>query len=121
MPNNPQVNDRRLGSRCSCSLSAACEPIPPGSAEHFSGTVHDISEDGIGLLLDRRLETGCYLWVVMRGADDVLLGKMMTRIVHATSQADGHWLHGCLFTKEVSEAVTQSETKRSLTDSGIEW
>jgi hypothetical protein len=83
--------------------------------------VQNISEDGIGLLLDRQLDTGCHLWVVMRGADDVLLGKMMIRIVHAASQPDGHWLHGCLFTKEVIEPVTQSAPKRNLTDSSIEW
>jgi len=117
--NQPQVSDRRAGSRCSCSLSATCEPIPPG--DHFSGTVQNISENGIGLLLDRELATGVHLWVVMRGADDVLLGKMMIRVVHATNQADGHWLHGCLFTKGVSEPALQAAPKRSLTDSGIEW
>ena len=106
MANQPQVSDRRAGSRCSCSLSATCEPIPPG--DHFSGTVQNISENGIGLLLDRELATGVHLWVVMRGADDVLLGKMMIRVVHATNQADGHWLHGCLFTKGVSEPALQA-------------
>ena len=121
MPKDFQLNDRRAGSRCSCTLSATCEPIPPGSAEHFPGTVQNISEDGIGLILDRQLEAGSHLWVVMRGADDVLLGKMLIRIVHITSQTDGHWLHGCLFTKEVSDPVMQSATKRSLTDSSIEW
>jgi hypothetical protein len=121
VPNNLPVNDRRAGSRCSCILSAACEPVPSGSAEHFPGTVQNISEKGIGLILDRQLEAGCCLWVVMRGADDVLLGKMLIRVVHITSQADGHWLHGCLFTKEVSEQATQCAPKRSLTDSSIEW
>ena len=121
MPKDFQLNDRRAGSRCSCTLSATCEPIPPGSAEHFPGTVQNIAENGIGLILDRQLEAGSHLWVVMRGADDVLLGKMLIRIVHITTQADGHWLHGCLFTKEVSDPVMQSATKRSLTDSSIEW
>jgi hypothetical protein len=83
--------------------------------------VQNISENGIGLLLDRELSNGVHLWVVMRGADDVLLGKMMIRVVHATNQADGHWLHGCLFTKEVSEPASRTTPKRSLTDSGIEW
>lgn len=121
MPNYPQVSDRRAGSRCSCSLTATCEPTGQETVNHFSGTVQNISEDGIGLLLDRPLETGCHFWVVMRGADDVLLGKMMIRVVHATSQADAQWLHGCLFTKEVSAVPTQSAPKRSLTDSSIEW
>jgi PilZ domain len=121
VPNSPQVSDRRVGYRCSCSLSAICEPIPPGTAGHFSGTVQNISENGIGLLVDRELAAGSSLWVVMRGADDVLLGKMMIQIIHATRQPDGQWLHGCLFTKEGSEPATQSATKRSLTDSSIEW
>ena len=121
MPSNPQISDRRTGSRCSCSLTATCEPAAPGYAEHFPGTVLNISEDGIGLVLDREVVVGSHLWVVMRGADDVLLGKMMIRIVHATRQGDGHWLHGCLFTKEVSQSEMQAASKRSLTDSGIEW
>jgi len=121
VPNSPQVSDRRAGYRCSCSLGAICEPIPPGTAGHFSGTVQNISENGIGLLLEHEMAAGACLWVVMRGADDVLLGKMMIRIVHATRQGDGHWLHGCLFTKEASEQETQTGRKRSLTDSGIEW
>jgi len=121
VPNYHQFSDRRAGSRCSCSLTASCEPIAQETANHFAGTVQNISEDGLGLLLDRQLEAGCHLWVVMRGADDVLLGKMMIRIVHATSQADGQWLHGCLFTKEVIAMATQSSPKRSLTDSSIEW
>jgi hypothetical protein len=95
--NYPEVSDRRDGLRCSCSLSALCEPVP--NSGHFPGTVLNISENGIGLLLDRQLQAGTDLWVVMRGADDVLLGKMMIRIVRATSQPDGHWMHGCVFAK----------------------
>jgi hypothetical protein len=121
VPNEPQVSDRRAGSRCSCTLSAICEPIPAGVAGHFTGTVQNISENGIGLLLDREVTAGSSLWVVMRGADDILLGKMMIRIVHATRQTDGHWLHGCLFTKEATDQEMQTAPKRSLTDSGIEW
>ena len=121
MPNSPQVSDRRVGYRCSCSLSAICEPIPPGTSGHFSGTVQNISENGIGLLVDHELAAGSSLWVVMRGADDVLLGKMMIRVIHASVQGDGHWLHGCLFIKEASDPELQTSPKRSLTDSGIEW
>jgi hypothetical protein len=113
----PQISDRRAGCRCTCSLTAACEPIP--AAEHFHGTVHNISEDGLGLVLEQQLMTGLSLWVVMRGADDVLLGKMMVRIVHATPQQDGHWLHGCLFAKEPIE--DDARQSRTMSDSGIAW
>jgi PilZ domain len=119
--NHAQISDRRTGARCSCNLTASCEPLKTGSADPFPGTVQNISENGIGLLLDREVTAGTCLWVVMRGADDVLLGKMMIRVVHASSQPDGHWLHGCLFTNETSEAELQATAKRSITDSGIQW
>jgi hypothetical protein len=117
--NKSQVNDRRAGLRCSCSLSASCEPIP--AAEHFPGTVLNISEIGIGLLLDRQVAAGSHLWVVMRGADDVLLGKMMVRIVRFNPQPDGHWMHGCLFAKEMSDQEIRTLQKQNISDSGIAW
>jgi len=113
----PQISDRRAGCRCTCSLTASCEPIP--AAQHFPGTVHNISEDGIGLVLGQPLSAGISLWVVMRGADDVLLGKMMVRIVHVTPQPDGHWLHGCLFAKEPVDDETRQPG--NMSDSGIAW
>jgi hypothetical protein len=119
MANKPQVSDRRDGIRCSCSLTATCEPIP--AADHFPGTVLNISENGIGLLLDRQVVAGTQLWVVMRGANDDLLGKMMIRIVRVTSQPDGHWMHGCLFAKELSDEGDQSAPSRNISDSGINW
>jgi hypothetical protein len=99
--NFPEVSDRRDGIRCSCSLAALCEPIPV--AGHFSGTVLNISENGIGLLLDRQLSAGETLWVVMRGADDLLLGKMLIRIIRSTAQSDGQWMHGCIFAREIGD------------------
>lgn len=119
MANNPQVNDRRDGIRCSCSLSATCEPIP--AADHFPGIVFNISENGIGLLLDRQVAAGTHLWVVMRGADDVLLGKMMIRIVRITGQPDGQWMHGCLFAKQMGDEENQALQSRNISDSGIAW
>jgi hypothetical protein len=117
--NHPQVSDRRAGIRCSCTLSAVCEPVP--AAEHFSGTVANISENGIGLLLDHQVAAGNHLWVVMRGAEDVLLGKMIIRIVRVTAHSDGHWMHGCIFAKEMSIEEKQSIQARNISDSGIAW
>jgi hypothetical protein len=57
----------------------------------------------------------------MRGADDVLLGKMMIRIVRVTAQQDGHWMHGCIFDKELSDEERQSLQTRNISDSGIAW
>ncbi len=116
---NHQVSDRRAGIRCSCTLSAVCEPVP--AADHFSGTVINISENGIGLLLDRPVAAGNHLWVVMRGAEDVLLGKMMIRVIRVTAQPDGQWMHGCICAKEMSDEEKQTLQARNMSDSGIAW
>ena len=119
MANHPQVSDRRAGIRCSCTLSAVCEPIP--AADHFSGTLVNISENGIGLLLDRPVAAGDQVWVVMRAAEDVLLGKMMIRVIRVTAHSNGQWMHGCIFTKEMSDEEKRMLQARDNSDSGIAW
>lgn len=69
--------------------------------------VRDISSQGIGLLLARKLEPGTPLIVQIDGKADGALSGLEARVVHATAQAAGEWLVGCALVRGLSAEELQ--------------
>jgi hypothetical protein len=65
------------------------------------GMVRDVSPAGIRLTMIQRVEPGAVLIVELSAeANEVL--RLPVRAVHATPEANGHWLIGCELGRELS-------------------
>ncbi|GIW79597.1 MAG: hypothetical protein KatS3mg105_1404 [Gemmatales bacterium] len=80
--------ERRTDVRCVCQLLA--------SSDSFSGRVTDISEHGLGLILNQRLDKGTCVTVNLWRSDEAFLGTMTVKVVRVQEHGQGEWLHGCI-------------------------
>jgi hypothetical protein len=63
--------------------------------------IHDLSEAGIGLILDQALPTGTRLQLLL-DSDAVARSWVLAEVVHATPDRTGTWLVGARFERPLS-------------------
>jgi hypothetical protein len=83
--------------------------IQPATVRDGSGwraQVRDVSQGGIGLVVNRRFEPGTLLVIELDtpGPDDgrTFLARVV-RVVHATARPESDWLLGCAFAAELED------------------
>jgi hypothetical protein len=96
-------DDQRNWVRFPCRVKAACQvvtetPEPPWPAE-----VLDLSPSGIGLRVERPIETGALLNLDLHDADGRIATSMLACVVHVTGPENGQLSLGCNFIRELSE------------------
>jgi serine/threonine protein kinase len=95
--------ERRGGMRYSVEVAANCRAIVAAAGKRWPGWIIDVSTSGLCLNCQRRFEIGSILEVCLNlGGDDntiTLVGKI--RWAAATDKKS--WLHGCEFTRPISE------------------
>jgi PilZ domain len=99
--------DRRAYLRIPSDLAATCHIAPRALEPAWAGRVHDISQGGIGLVLQHRFAPGTDLLVDLRESAGAVLRTVRARVVHATAMLDDgnpRWLIGCVFDKPLDEA-----------------
>jgi hypothetical protein len=69
----------------------------------WQGKLCNLSRGGVAITLARRFEVGTILAIGVQGQSEQVLGTVVARVAHVSNQADGSWLHGCSFTKPISE------------------
>ena len=98
------VIDRRTYVRLASNLEATCRPA--GRDVGWPGTVRDISQGGIGLLLTHRFQPGTQLTVELRDGSGAVRRILRVRVVHATAANIGGnsgWRLGCAFDTPLTE------------------
>ena len=85
------VAEHRDSVRHNCAVPSTCHTLPP--SEGGMGTIQDVSESGVGLVVDRRFERGTLLGLELPGTGEYLLAS----VVRSTRRPDGRWLLGCRF------------------------
>lgn len=98
----PAVPDSRNWERFPCSVKATYAIATDETASAGPATVQNISASGVGLLVDRRIETGTLLTVDLHSADGRTTTSVLACVVHLTDQGDGGWALGCNFIHERS-------------------
>jgi hypothetical protein len=96
------ANERRASARVPCDLDTTCQPITGALTKSWSARVVDISRGGIGLVLNRRFETGAMLSVRLDSRDGETR-TLFLRVVHLAHNVDGSWRLGCAFASELVE------------------
>ena len=67
---------------------------------------------GVGLLVEQRIEVGSLLNVKMPGPKGRPAYKMLACVVHVANLAEGEWLAGCTFIRELSADELQPLLRR---------
>ena len=93
----PTYANRRSNSRYELEQpKRECTARDEEGKEH-SAKILDISAGGVGLLMERRFELGCYLSVTLPTREEMGSRKFTMRIRKCEEEADGKWRVGCAF------------------------
>lgn len=100
----------RVYLRSPCQIPAKCNlPSAGGNKEIvWPGTIQDISQGGVALILKRRFERGTGLLIELPGASPDSVTNVLARVVRVKSHKDGLWLLGCAFVSHLSEEELES-------------
>jgi hypothetical protein len=96
--------DRRATERFPASPDTACSFLSPVVEDFGPAKVKNISMDGIGLLLARRVEPGSMLAVTLANTPRGFNKTVLVRVVHATPQPGG-----CLVGGQFDPPLTYQE------------
>jgi hypothetical protein len=88
---------RRNSVRYRSNLATLGQLFFPDSGATQEVWVHNLSEGGIGLNLDRPLEQGTNVVIRLKGTSESLMLQLPARVIHATQEVDGSWRIGCAF------------------------
>jgi hypothetical protein len=88
--------ERRAWVRLSSERDISCRPIAGLAEASWLGTVRDISQGGIGLMLKRRFEPGTGLFIEV-ATNPGELRCLPARVVRVTRDETGCWMTGCAF------------------------
>jgi hypothetical protein len=86
--------ERRSAPRYATQVTA-CQIITLPSNVPIPVVLRDISLAGLGLASSQPLAKGTFLAVELRGTRSSVF-RVRAQVVHATLQADGQWIVGCL-------------------------
>jgi hypothetical protein len=103
--------DRRAFVRVASDLIATCSTGARRQEVSWPGTVHDVSQGGIGLILRHRFTPGMRLLVELRESTGTLVRHVAARVVHVRPVLfDGNhcWQTGCAFDEPLSEEELQT-------------
>jgi hypothetical protein len=92
--------ERRQHPRCLSSVETVCTGVS-GPVPSFQASIVDISQGGVGLLVDQPLHVGNLLRIKL---SRVVEGW----VVHATPTQDGKWVVGCVLAWELSESEVRA-------------
>lgn len=99
----PGGPERRLSVRFPCALGASYRAgDAPGPAVHWEASACDVSVEGVGLVMDRPVETGTLLGLDLRSDDPSLAYTVHARVIHSRERPDGRWHVGCSFTRRLT-------------------
>jgi hypothetical protein len=98
--------ERRTYVRLASDLEATCRSAGAVREVGWPGSVHDISQGGIGLLLTHCFQPGTELAVELREHTGAIRRVVRARVVHASATTNGGnscWLLGCAFDTPLTE------------------
>jgi PilZ domain len=88
--------ERRATERFPINADAVCQFLSPVVEDHGPVKIKDISMQGIGLIVSKRVEAGALLAVTLANAAKGFNKTVMVRVAHVTPQP-GNYLIGGTF------------------------
>jgi serine/threonine protein kinase len=95
--------ERRATTRAPSSREGSCRTVGPGKPSEWPVRIHDISRDGVALLLGRRFEPHSVLLVEVPAEAGGPCRRLLMRVVRVVPQSGKTWLVGCVFPHRLGE------------------
>jgi hypothetical protein len=96
-------DDLRNWVRFPCNVKALCQRVGDPTDSAWPAQVVNVSPNGIGLLVDRAVETGALLSVSLESPTTGAARTILACVVHATTRPGNECNLGCSFIREFSE------------------
>jgi hypothetical protein len=100
-------SDRRAKNRYASRKSGTCDKLVGRSGQPWTGSVVDISQDGVCLQLNRRFERGALLTIRFEAGPD-LQHSMIACVKWVKQATSKSWRVGCQFAQALSESELNS-------------
>ena len=95
--------EKRASARQVCDLGVMSRPLDSPDAICWGGTVHDISNGGLGLRLCYPFGPGVHLALELQTSTG-LTKTLLVKVIHVEDKADGTWQLGCEFVRRLSDS-----------------
>lgn len=102
----PDQSDRRASERMAVVAGTACTFVAPVVDDLGPAKIRDVSIDGIGLILMRRVEVGTLLAVSLTNPVRNFAKTVLVRVAHVTAVPGGHLVGGTLTTPLTYQELT---------------
>ena len=86
--------NRRSQERMAVTADVSCSFVSPVVEDFGAGKIKDISMQGIGLLLARRVEVGATLAVTLTNSGKSFSKTVLVKVAHVTPQPGGTLIGG---------------------------
>jgi serine/threonine protein kinase len=101
---------RRFALQLGCSGGVDSSIHAGGKPEMWPLIVRDVSTTGLGVLVARRFEVGTELSVDL-SQDPSKPRPVTVRVVRVQRERAGHWIHGCLFERSLTDEQLRALVK----------
>jgi c-di-GMP-binding flagellar brake protein YcgR len=102
----PLGPDGRNWTRFACDVTATVVRLSDDDPTHHPARVRDISASGIALAVDQEIPTGTLLNAELHGETGQTF-TILACVVHVTAAAEGGYVLGCNFIRELNEMDLQ--------------
>src|SRR5262245_18136197 len=102
----PQPSDRRSQERIQASADATCTFVSPVVTDFGAAKIKDLSLQGIGLTLSRKVEVGTTLVITLSNAAKSFTKTVLVQVVHVTPHTGGTLIGGTFTVPLTYEELT---------------
>jgi hypothetical protein len=88
---------RRAYVRYPCRALPGGQVFPLTTFDVQHALIVNVSQNGAGLILGRRIEPGTKVRLQWQNATQTIALELDARVAHATAREEGDWLIGCAF------------------------
>jgi hypothetical protein len=85
----PEPDERRSSERFQVTSDTTCSFVSPVVEDFGPAKIKNISMDGIGLLMTRKVEVGALVAVTLTNPAKNFVKTVLVRVAHATPQPGG--------------------------------
>jgi eukaryotic-like serine/threonine-protein kinase len=86
-----------------CSRNTSIHPEEVAAQDCWEATIQDLSDTGMGILVNRRFEPGTVLIADLRSSNKRFERNLEIRVTRVRRSASGFWFHGCVFAEPLSK------------------
>jgi hypothetical protein len=95
--------DQRATVRFPSKQEGACQPLGGEKDLKWSAKIHDVSADGLSLVLNRRFEPRSLLLVELKQTNQAEARLLLVRVVRTQKLSARSWLVGCIFARRLTQ------------------